>query len=138
MKTFNILILMIALGSNVHIATAQNKSVDKSTVIENNYIYEITHGFETSRSANIMSALQFYVTNPEINRLSITEIFVKVIRCDSNPDNRFAALLAVTVLNDDTLIASFNEQKSTDLVQFTNRIYTEVGLHYIATSQKIQ
>jgi len=129
---------MIALGSNVHIATAQNKSVDKSTVIENNYIYEITHGFETSRSANIMSALQFYVTNPEINRLSITEIFVKVIRCDSNPDNRFAALLAVTVLNDDTLIASFNEQKSTDLVQFTNRIYTEVGLHYIATSQKIQ
>jgi len=138
MKTINILILMIALGSNVNVTTAQYKSVDKSAVIENNFIYEITCGFETSRSANIMSALQYYVTNPDLNRLPIIEILVKVIRCDANAENRFAALMAVTVLNDETLIATINNQKSTDLEHFTQRIQTEIGLHFFATANKHQ
>lgn len=138
MKTIKILIALIALSVNVNITTAQRKSIDKAVAIENNYIYEITHGFESTRSANIMSALQYYITNPDANRLPIIDTFVKVIRCDSVAENRYAALLAVTVLNDESILATLNEQKSTDLVQFTNRIYTEVGLHYVATSQKLQ
>jgi hypothetical protein len=138
MKTIKILIALIALSASVNITTAQHKSINKAVAIENNYIYEITHGFESTRSANIMSALQFYITNPDTNKMPIIDTLIKVIRCDSVAENRYAALLAVTVLNDESLRATFNDQKSTDLVQFTNRIYNEVGLHYVATSQKLQ
>lgn len=131
MKTSAILIsltMIHALTSNVN---AQKPGL-KAQLIEQNFIYELSDMHFVDRSAHVNAALQYYVYNPSLDRVEIVETLLKLVRCDASKETRFAALLAVTVLNDEHLMNLLAESQSTNLPDFTAKVNQEVGMRYFA------
>lgn len=131
MKTSSTLITLALLTALNTAAFAQKPSV-KAGLIEQNFVHELADTTFADRTAYVNATLQYYVNHPELDRVKIVENLLKLVRCDSSKETRFAALLAVTVLNDEHLITHLSSKKASNLDEFAKIVNQEVGLRYFA------
>ena len=131
MKTSALLITLTMIHALSSSVSAQ-KPGSKAQMIEQNFIYELTDMHFVDRSAHVNATLQYYVNNPDLDRVEIVETLLKLVRCDSSKETRFAALLAVTVLNDEHLITHLSGMKASNLDEFAKIVNQEVGMRYFA------
>ncbi len=133
MKTSAILFTLALITAVAFEANAQ-KQDSKIALIEQNFIYELTDKSFVDRSAYVNATLQYYVSHPDLDRVAIVETLLKLVRCDASKETRFAALLAVTVLNDEHLMAQLADKKASDLAEFAHIVNQEVGMRYFANA----
>jgi hypothetical protein len=131
MKTSAVLLTLTMLSAISFNANAQNQD-PKAGLIEQNFIYELTDKAFVDRSAYVNATLQYYVNHPEYDRVAIVETLLKLVRCDASKETRFAALLAVTVLNDEHLMTLISTKHAANLSEFAAIVNQEVGLRYFA------
>jgi hypothetical protein len=131
MRTSAILITLTIVTS-LNIAAHAQKPSTKAGLIEQNFVFELTDTTFSDRSKQVNATLQYYVNNPDLDRVAIVETLLKLVRCDNSKETRFAALLAVTVLNDEHLIDHLANMKSSNLDEFSKIVSQEVGSRYFA------
>lgn len=131
MKTSATLLTLAMIATLSFSANAQKPGA-KAGMIEQNFKHELSDTTFADRSAYVNAALQYYVSHPELDRVSIVETLLKLVRCDQSKETRFAALLAVTVLNDEHLMSQLATKQTTNLDEFAKLVNQEVGMRYFA------
>lgn len=132
MKTYATLLVGLMIIAQSGTALAQETKTGKmsrSEMVEQNYIFQLTKGMPEHRSAYVMSALQFYVHRPELEREAIMQIFDNLVRNDTSMSVRYSALVASAVLKDSSLSSTCRRRNSEDLSAFAEMVMRETGTH---------
>lgn len=125
-------LLTLAMIAVFSVNSYAQKPNSKVSLIEQNFVYELTDTSFTDRSAYVNATLQYFVNNPDHDRVAIVETLLQIVRCDNSKETRFAALLAVTVLNDEHLMKHLADMKASNLDEFSEIVQKEVGTRYFA------
>ena len=132
MKTFATLLIGLIIIAQSGTAVAQEtdgEKMSRSEMVEQNYIFQLTKGMPEHRSAYVMSALQYYVHRPELEREAIMQTFDDLIRKDTSMSVRYSALVASAVLQDSSLSSTCRRWNAEDLQEFAEMVMREAGTH---------